>query len=156
MNVHIIKQVPPESVGGKTLFAGADGKFYSAQGRELKPSLVRRQTSPSSHGGDYPMMRNFQHRLCHHLIWETFVGPCTPGMEIDHINGNRLDWSLRNLDEVTPAENRKRAKILRILRASGIDPFTVGNDNLKALFASFDLANPDDRMIRELTHHCEI
>ena len=37
-------------------------------------------------------------------------------MEIDHLNGNKLDWSVDNLEYVTPAENRKRAVILRARR----------------------------------------
>ena len=110
-----IKQVPPESVGGKILFAGTDGKFYNAQGRELKPLIIEPRNRKCCHSR-YPFMRDFKARLCHHLIYETFVGPRTKGMEIDHINGNKMDWSLDNLQEVTPAENRKRARILRILR----------------------------------------
>ena len=119
MNVPIIKQVPPERVGGKTLFVGTDGRFFNANGRELKPSW-----SPSSQKGRpnmhsaYPTMRSLG--LCHHLVYETFIGPRTPGMEIDHINGNKLDWSLSNLQEVTPEENRKRARILRIIRKCAI------------------------------------
>ena len=66
----------------------------------------------------YPTMRSLG--LCHHLVYETFIGPRTPGMEIDHINGNKLDWSLSNLQEVTPEENRKRARILRIIRKCAI------------------------------------
>ena len=120
MNIPIIKQVPPERVGGKTLFCGTDGRFFSAKGRELKPSWspASRSNKSYTHGGAYPVMQNFKSRLCHHLIYETFIGPRTPGMEIDHINGNILDWSLDNLREVTPSENRRSARILRALRAS--------------------------------------
>ena len=123
MTTPIIKQVPPESVGGKILFAGTDGKFYNAKGRELKPhfSPSWQKSRPNMHSA-YPRMTNFAARLCHHLMWETFVGQRTKGLEIDHINGNKMDWSLDNLEEVTPAENRKRAKLLRILRSLGRDP----------------------------------
>ena len=116
--IPIIKQVPPERVGGKILFCGTDGRFYNAKGRELKPrfSPAMQRNRPNMHSA-YPMMVHFAHRLCHHLVYETFVGPRTKGLEIDHINGNKLDWSLDNLEEVTPAENRRRAKYIRALRA---------------------------------------
>ena len=122
MNIPIIKQVPPERVGGKTLFCSTDGRFFNAKGRELKPnwSPASRSNKSYTHGGAYPNMTHFNNRLCHHLVYETFIGPRTPGMEIDHINGNKLDWSLSNLQEVTPEENRKRARILRIIRKCAI------------------------------------
>jgi hypothetical protein len=117
MNIPIIKQVPPESVKGKILFAGTDGRFYNAAGQELKPTFspAMRSNRPNMHSA-YPKMRSFGNRLCHHLIWETFVGPRTPGMEIDHINGNKLDWSLDNLRQITPMENVRCARYLRELR----------------------------------------
>ena len=141
MQTPIIRQVPPESVKGKTLFAGTDGKFYNAKGRELKPHFnpACRVSRPNMHSA-YPSMRNFCNRLCHHLIWETFVGPRTPGMEIDHINGNKLDWSLDNLEEVTPAENRKRAKLLRCLRSVGRDPRQMSRDELLHIFNKYEFA----------------
>lgn len=119
MNVPIIKQVPPERVGGKTLFVGTDGRFFNANGRELKPTFSPGMQRHKG-GSAYPKMIYYANRLCHHLVYETFIGPRTPGMEIDHINGNKLDWSLANLQEVTPEENRKRARILRIIRKCAI------------------------------------
>ena len=140
MTVPIIKQVPPESVGGKILFAGTDGKFYSAKRRELKPSFCPGMQNHKG-GSAYPIMNNFKDRLCHHLIYETFVGPRTPGMEIDHLNGNKMDWSLANLEEVTPEENRKRAKILRILRSIGRDPKQMSREELLQIFNKYTFIN---------------
>ena len=119
MNVPIIKQVPPERVGGKTLFCSTDGRLFNANGRELKPCFNPGMQHHKG-GSAYPKMFYYANRLCHHLVYETFIGPRTPGMEIDHINGNKLDWSLSNLQEVTPEENRKRARILRIIRKCAI------------------------------------
>ena len=141
MNVPIIKQVPPELIGGKILCCSDQGKFFSAQGRELKPCLRQTQNASKCHTR-YPFMANFSGRLCHHLIWETFVGPRTPGMEIDHINGDKMDWSLANLQEVTPAENRKRAKLLRILRFNGRDPKQMSRDELLSIFKKYDFVDP--------------
>ena len=141
MTVPVIKQVPLESVGGKILFAGTDGKFYSAKRRELQPGFCPGMQNHKG-GSAYPIMNNFKDRLCHHLIYETFVGPRTPGMEIDHLNGNKMDWSLANLEEVTPEENRKRAKILRILRSIGRDPKQMSREELLQIFAKYTFTNP--------------
>jgi hypothetical protein len=143
MTVPFIKQVPLESVGGKILFAGTDGKFYSAKRRELKPGFCPGMQNHKG-GSAYPIMNNFKDRLCHHLIYETFVGPRTPGMEIDHLNGNKMDWSLANLEEVTPEENRKRAKILRILRSIGREPRKMSREELQAIFAKYTFTNPQN------------
>ena len=77
-------------------------------------------------------------------------------MEIDHINGDKLDWSLANLEEVTPAENRKRAKILRAMRAAGNDPTTIPPAELKAIFARYDLMDGAEQMSREISRHREL
>lgn len=100
-------------------------------------------------------MRHFGSRSCHTLIWETWVGPRTPGMEIDHVNGDKMNWSLANLEEVTPAENRKRAKILRAMRAAGTDPTTIPQSRLKAIFARYDLMDGAEQMSREISRHQE-
>ena len=147
MNVPIIKQVPPEFVGGKILYCSDQGKFFSAQGRELKPNYCPNRHTNGG-GASYSSMRNFANRSCHHLVWETFVGPRTPGMEIDHINGDKMNWSLANLEEVTPAENRKRAKILRAMRGAGNDPKNYTPEHLKRIFAQYDLCDPTVRMDR--------
>ena len=154
MNIPIIKQVPPEFVGGKTLYCSDQGKFFSAQGRELKP-IFNPGMQHHKGGSAYPVMRNFGSRLCHHLVWETFVGPRTKGMEIDHINGDKLNWSLANLEEVTPAENRKRAKILRAMRGAGNDPKNYTPEHLKRIFAQYDLCDPTVLMDRSFRNRAD-
>lgn len=47
--------------------------------------------------------------LAHRVVWWTFRGELGDGEEIDHVNGNKLDNRLTNLDAVTRAENARRA-----------------------------------------------
>lgn len=48
-------------------------------------------------------------KTVHRLILETFVGPCPPGKECNHKNGNRHDNRLCNLEWITRSENQKHA-----------------------------------------------
>ena len=62
-------------------------------------------------------------------------------MEIDHLNGDILDWSVDNLQYVTPAENRKRARLLRVLRSIGRDPRKMGREELLTIFQKYEFRN---------------
>lgn len=108
---------------------------------ELKPCFNPGKQNHNG-GSAYPEMRQFGNRLCHHLIYETWVGPRTPGMEIDHINGDKMNWSLDNLEEVTPEENRKRAVLLRELRRNGRAPKQMTRGELQAIFRKYRLVDP--------------
>ena len=50
------------------------------------------------------------HRYVHRLMWEGFKGELTPGMQINHINCNRGDNRLENIELVTPRQNQNRRK----------------------------------------------
>ena len=159
-NGTIVKKCPTI----KPLYCSKDGRFFSVRNmqitdggcimHELKPHFNPGKQNLKG-GSAYPEMHNFGARLCHHLIWETWVGPRTPGMEIDHLNGDKMNWSLDNLEEVTPAENRKRAVLLRELRRNGRDPKQMTRDELQAIFRKYRLVDPNARMDLDFSRHHE-
>ena len=137
------RPVPPELIDGKILFAHPDGYFVNKHGRKLKHTYSpAMQTSDYTHGGAYPFMRQFSKKNCHVLMCSTFHGPRPEGYQCDHLNGNILDYSATNLEWVTPAENIRRAKILRALRAIGRDPKLIPYDELRAIMNHYEFVNP--------------
>jgi len=58
----------------------------------------------------YPRM-DINGKSCdlHVLMWLTFVGPIPAGLHVNHIDHNKQNAALNNLELVTPAENLKKA-----------------------------------------------
>jgi len=82
------------------------GEIWSAKraGRFLKPCKNNKYghlvVSLCQNGKCYQ-------RLVHRLVLEAFVGPCPPGMECCHYNGNSADNRLENLRWDTRSNNQK-------------------------------------------------
>ena len=73
--------------------------------------------------------------LVSHAVYTAFVGPIPEGMVIDHLNGITTDNTPENLEEVTPAENRRRAQYLRIMRECEFDPRIFSRAQLHEIFS---------------------
>ena len=148
----IVRKCPTD----KPLYCSREGKFYSAHNailtddgwvmREIKPVLkqsgTRKCTHTKGNGTHYPFMRNFQNKHCHFLVAGAWYGPRPEGMVIDHLNGDILNWSADNLEYVTPEENRKRARLLRVLRSIGREPKLMSREELLSIFSKYTFTNP--------------
>ena len=76
------------------------------------------------------------------LMALTWIGSRPEGYGVDHLNGDMLDWSTDNLEYVTPTENIKRAKLLRVLRSIGRDPRKMSREELQAIFKKYEFGDP--------------
>ena len=52
-------------------------------------------------------MKNRRHKFEHVLVWEAHHGPVPPGMELHHINGDKLDNRIKNLRLVSRIEHKR-------------------------------------------------
>lgn len=66
--------------------------------RNLRPFQVR-------NGYLQVRLAGSKERSLHRIVAAAFLGPCPPGMQVDHIDGNRSHNAIGNLRYVTPAEN---------------------------------------------------
>lgn len=67
----------------------------------------------SSQGYDYVLPFDIINRdrkqiATHRLVWESFISPITKGMVIDHINEDKLDNRITNLQMITQGENIRK------------------------------------------------
>ena len=126
------------------LYCTRDGHFFSLTKfglREVKPCFAVPRDPRVCHTR-YPFMRQFGNRTCHMLMALIWIGPRPEGYEVDHLNGNILNWSADNLEYVTPKENIKRAKLLRVLRSIGRDPKQMSREELLSIFSKYTFTNP--------------
>ena len=137
----------------RPLYCSRDGRFFSPARAVLTDDgwemyLLTVQTygvgrNDTRNHGFRPRLSKFQAGInidAHVLVWETWVGPRkktdADGVkwEIDHVNGDLLNWNLDNLEEITAEENVRRRSILYRLRKEGKDPTQMPIAELKRIF----------------------
>ena len=73
--------------------------------------------------------------LVHRLVYECFHGPIPDGMQINHIDSNRQNNCINNLESVTPSENVKHAneakKFKTKIKITSVSPLNQSNWILK-------------------------
>ena len=138
--------------GDRKLYCSEQGRFYSLSTRGLnqtKPYVTKNfRRKPNVHS-NYPRLCGWVgNPHCHILVAKAWIGPKpASGYVVDHINGKLSDCRAVNLQWVTPAENRKRAVILRARRMiarqdgrSELMPENMASEELLALFNAYNVA----------------
>ena len=55
----------------------------------------------------------------HHLVAEAFLGPRPPNMQINHLNGNKHDNRVENMEYCTPSQNTQHAYDIGLYKGIG-------------------------------------
>lgn len=74
-------------------------------GRKLNPNKTRGYLKVQLWSGG--VSRQW---FLHRLVMLAFVGPCPDGMQVNHIDGNKANPRLENLEYVTPVQNIHHAR----------------------------------------------
>ena len=163
--------LPLERTGNRHLYVTASGRAFShVRVKDKKTGVMRwiyreqvlftltpsKLSVNANRKQRYYVMPHHGDIYLHIAVCLAWNGPCPNGYECDHLNGIVSDNRASNLQWVTPAENRKRAVILRCMREAGNDPTKLSAARLKAIFAQYSLMDGDTQMKREMTKHQEL
>ena len=162
--IYIAKRVPLEhalprgwSPDKPQLYVTRAANFFSLSSNGLssvKPCYSPRSEATRRTGSawKYSYIRQFGDIRCHKAVYWAWKGAVPAGCQIDHKDGNPLNNHIDNLEDVTPAENRRRAMRLRRLRKLGPEGwydviFKYGYDKL------FSLSDDDfNQMLEDFVH----
>ena len=149
--LRLCKGVVSRRGGDRKVYCSEEGLFYSLSVRGLnpiKPFVTKNwRRKPNVHS-NYPRLCGYVgNPCCHILVAVAWLGPRPAGCVVDHLNGILSDYRAANLQWITPAENRKRAVILRarrmIARQDGrpeLLPENMKPEELLALFNAYNVA----------------
>ena len=147
--------IDEQGVVTKALYCTRDGRFfvrYADGWHQQIPCTNRRRAKQEGRpvgkaaggGIDCPFLRHFGNAQCHRLVayaWCTHPACAKTDplwykhYEADHINGDHGNWTADNLQWVTPAENRRRAKLARCMRKIGLQPKWLYHSILRGLYS---------------------
>ena len=81
--------------------------------RVLKPSSNRGYPQVALYSWDG---RGKKTHAIHRLVASAFLGPCPPHKQHNHIDGNKKNNGVTNLEYITPSENVRHAQRLGLIR----------------------------------------
>ena len=149
-----VRVVPREGKNGIRLFVSRDAQVaYKLLRSGVKISVRGTSTTTNNSKVRYNARRKQrylkfahalgkdQHILVSHAVHLAWVGPIPEGHVVDHLNGVTTDNRAENLQAITPKENVRRAKLLRVLRNIGRDPKQMSREELLEIFNHYDFTN---------------
>jgi len=97
-----------------------DRDYQVSRSGEIRYRDTKEIIEPKQYSG----YKVFKYKAVHRIVAEVFIGPCPEGYVVDHLNREKLDNRVENLEYVTPSENSKRkadpANANMHLKADGI------------------------------------
>lgn len=96
----------PEKIWYST---GRNGKKYF--NKKFEEKWVERKIQINRHGYGFFCGSNNGKRFtlsAHRVIAECYLGSCPEGYEVDHIDGDKMNNNISNLQYLTPKENKAK------------------------------------------------
>jgi len=95
------------------VFVSSDGEIFNKDGTPRRMYLC----GGRSESGRYKSVSvGSMNRYIHRIVAELFIGPCPSGMEVNHIDGNKQNNSVKNLEYVTRKQNISHARSIGHIR----------------------------------------
>lgn len=100
------------------------------------------------------LCRPNEHKIktIHRIVWETYIGVIPDNIQINHIDGNKSNNSLSNLELVTGSENLKKAVIEGLIKSGYNNPYSKSVDkfdikgNYITTYGSLSLASKHENI----------
>lgn len=86
-----------------------DGNVYSHNWSKTTKMKLRTNKNGYVRLGFAHAPNKKRYAFVHRIMWETFKGDIPSGLQVNHIDGDKTNNSLSNLELLTPSENRKHA-----------------------------------------------
>jgi hypothetical protein len=114
----------------------SNGWKYTRESKQLKPSLNR----SGYLAGAVCIDKKITPYIIHRLVAEEFIPNPLNKLEVNHINGNKLDNRVENLEWMTRQENMTHAYengLVRILKGSEIGTSILNEEQVKEIRSKF-------------------
>lgn len=109
----------------------------TAEYRSVKYGRIRSPQRAGNYPGYWLSISGVTHvRMAHRLVADAFLGPIPDGMQVNHMDGDKNNPHVSNLEIVTNSENRKHS--YRVLGVKPNGGFGERNVNAKLSYDKAD------------------
>jgi len=120
------------------IIISTNGRYEINNNGDIRSTKTKQKMHQSKAGAGYLRINawiNKKHitKYVHRLVAEIFIGSCPNNMEVNHIDGNKLNNNVSNIEYISHSENLKHAIKIGIRKPSHISRNVGENHGLSKL-----------------------